>query len=152
MQPIYTIILKSVLTTGLMLAYYFLALRNRRLHTFNRFYLLATVLVSILIPFLHFDLYTIKEASSSTAINILQVINSGTDEVDVVSGQPDKLSIETILGIAYSMVSLAIMALTIGWIAWIYKLKRENRVVPHDGYNLVFTGPFSERLHIDTVT
>lgn len=53
--------LKVTLVSALLYGYYILALRNRKFHHYNRFYLLTTVLLSLIIPlikinFLHFDI------------------------------------------------------------------------------------------------
>ncbi|AXY74990.1 hypothetical protein D3H65_13780 [Paraflavitalea soli] len=41
---------KMVLCSGILLGYYWLFLRNRRFHHYNRFYLLATLLLSFVLP------------------------------------------------------------------------------------------------------
>ncbi|MEJ7676590.1 MAG: hypothetical protein WKG06_01685 [Segetibacter sp.] len=42
--------LKVTLVSGLMYGYYLVALRNKKFHQYNRFYLLLTVLLSLIIP------------------------------------------------------------------------------------------------------
>ncbi len=42
--------LKVVLCSGILLGYYWFFLRNKKFHHYNRFYLLATLLLSILLP------------------------------------------------------------------------------------------------------
>ena len=63
--------------SGLLYGYYHLALRNKRFHRYNRFYLLAAVVISILIPFLNIPVYfTGDEAASSAVLQTLQVMSS----------------------------------------------------------------------------
>jgi N-acetylmuramoyl-L-alanine amidase len=147
MQAMSIIIIKSILTAALMLAYYFLALRNRRLHSYNRFYLLATVAASLVVPFLHFDWYSIKEVTSESAIKVIQVMSTGMDEEMTLQQMESAYATSTLLTIGYSLVSLALLAITVSKIVWIFRLKRTNKVETMKDYNLVHTNssraPFS---------
>jgi hypothetical protein len=42
--------LQVVLCSGMMMGYYWLVLRNKRFHQYNRFYLLAAALLSWIVP------------------------------------------------------------------------------------------------------
>jgi beta-lactamase regulating signal transducer with metallopeptidase domain len=48
-------LIKSVLISGLLTGYYFLVLRNRRFHAYNRAYLLGTLVISLVLPWVHFN-------------------------------------------------------------------------------------------------
>lgn len=48
--------LKVMLCSGLLFGYYYAVLRNKRFHQYNRFYLLAAVMLSWLIPLIKIDL------------------------------------------------------------------------------------------------
>jgi hypothetical protein len=50
---------KSIVVSGLLTAWYLLALRGRRLHQYNRFFLLFALFASLTIPLLHFQLFSI---------------------------------------------------------------------------------------------
>jgi len=50
MESLITYIVRSVLLSGLLTGYYLLALRGRRMHVFNRFYLLASVVLALVLP------------------------------------------------------------------------------------------------------
>src|SRR6185436_11651088 len=56
--------LQVVLCSGMMMGYYWLVLRNKRFHQYNRFYLLAIALLSWIVP-----LIKIRWNSNSTAIS-----------------------------------------------------------------------------------
>ncbi len=45
-------LLQVIVTSGILYRYYHFALRNKRFHRYNRFYLLAATVLSIMIPFL----------------------------------------------------------------------------------------------------
>lgn len=54
-MPILFFLLKLVAASGILLGYYWLALRNRNFHRYNRFYLLAAVATSLVMPFVSID-------------------------------------------------------------------------------------------------
>lgn len=55
-----TYLLKIVLCSGLFILFYNLVLKNEKLLKFNRFYLIATLLISLAIPFLYYEIPAIK--------------------------------------------------------------------------------------------
>src|SRR5689334_1236010 len=52
MEPIVAYLLKMLLCSGILLGYYWIALRNERFHRWNRFYLLCVLGLSVAMPFL----------------------------------------------------------------------------------------------------
>ena len=147
MQTFIVLLFKSVLISALLFLYYQLVLKGKKLHHFNRFYLLLVVPVSLILPQLHFQWYTISEAPSATAIHILQAI-SATGENEVATGGPvTRFKAQSFAWIAYGLISMTLLILTLSKILWIYKLKKSNKVVKMPGYDLVYTdlgkAPFS---------
>src|SRR5688572_22712393 len=70
-------LLQVIAASGLLYGYYHFALRNKKFHRYNRFYLLMAVAVSSLIPFLHIPVYfSANETGSSVVLQTLQVIAS----------------------------------------------------------------------------
>ncbi|MFT4024169.1 MAG: M56/M15 family metallopeptidase [Flavihumibacter sp.] len=66
------VLARILLVSGLLLGYYWLFLRNRRQHQFNRFFLLATALSSVLVVFVRFDWIgkgTVVSSGATTAGN-----------------------------------------------------------------------------------
>ena len=55
MEQLLPYIVKSVLVSGVLTAYYLIALRNRRFHGYNRVYLLSVLVVSLLLPLVRID-------------------------------------------------------------------------------------------------
>ena len=53
MSPFIAYLLKMVLVSGVLYAYYHAVLRDKRFHQWNRFYLLAAVFLSITLPLFH---------------------------------------------------------------------------------------------------
>ncbi|WP_295122297.1 M56 family metallopeptidase [uncultured Chitinophaga sp.] len=52
MTPFITYLLKVIVCSGVLYGYYYLALRNNKFHQWNRYYLLFTTLLSLVIPLL----------------------------------------------------------------------------------------------------
>jgi TonB family protein len=76
-------ILKFILCSGLLYGYYYFALRNRRFHRYNRFYLLAIVPLSAIIPALHIPLPAWSYGSQHPIQQTIQIINAGKWEEPV---------------------------------------------------------------------
>jgi hypothetical protein len=56
-------LIRSVLISGLMLGYYLAVLRNRKLHSFNRVWLLTALLASLVLPLIRVDWLTWHSAA-----------------------------------------------------------------------------------------
>jgi N-acetylmuramoyl-L-alanine amidase len=70
-------LLQVIAASGLLYGYYHFALRNKKFHRYNRFYLLMTIVISSLIPFLNIPVYfSANETESSIVLQTLQVISS----------------------------------------------------------------------------
>jgi TonB family protein len=82
-------IAKLVLGTGLLYGYYHLFLRNQRFHHYNRFYLLAIALISVIIPFINIPVNLFGGGGQHPAlIQTLKVINiNGWEEPVTIYGR-----------------------------------------------------------------
>lgn len=67
---------KLFICSGLLVLYYWLFLRNKQFHRYNRFYLLATVLVSLVFPFINIPLF-VSNTPSETPV-FIQAIQTVT--------------------------------------------------------------------------
>jgi|GEM_PF-764222 len=65
---------KMVLCSGILLGYYWLFLRNRRFHHYNRFYLLATLVLSIVLPFIKIPVFEDPGMLNRVAYNTARII------------------------------------------------------------------------------
>lgn len=61
MHPAIAYLLKMLLCSAILLGYYWAALRNERFHQWNRFYLLAAMFLSVVIPFINIPLLMQEE-------------------------------------------------------------------------------------------
>ncbi|WP_332021971.1 M56 family metallopeptidase [Kaistella sp.] len=70
MQLFFLYLAKVILTSGVMFCYYRLFLKDRTFHHYNRFYLLAVLVISLLLPLLKIDYFTVEVNS-----NIYMLLN-----------------------------------------------------------------------------
>ena len=76
METLILYLAKVILTSGVMYCYYRLFLKDRTFHHYNRFYLLIVLLVSLLLPLLRIDYFTVEVNSGIyLLINKLQYFN-----------------------------------------------------------------------------
>ncbi|MFI5132818.1 MAG: M56 family metallopeptidase [Chitinophagales bacterium] len=79
-------LLQVIVASGILYSYYHFALRNKKFHRYNRFYLLSATIISILIPFLNIPVYfTHDETNSSFVLQTLTVISTSHLEETTVA-------------------------------------------------------------------
>src|SRR4029078_6347891 len=70
-------LLQVIAASGLLYGYYHFALRNKKFHRYNRFYLFMTFVISSLIPFLNIPVYfSEKETEVCVMLQTLELISS----------------------------------------------------------------------------
>lgn len=97
-------LLKVMLCSGVLFLYYHLALRNKAFHQWNRFYLLATVVLSLLLPLCRFTfLHTDTDPNDALALlRSLQRADETLEEFVLVSN--NGLSQEQWFYVGYGLV------------------------------------------------
>lgn len=137
-------LIKMIFISGIFYSYYWFSLRDKKFHYYNRFYLLSTSLISIIIPALQLNWFTIQqpEAMSSRAIFDF-VINNRNSIVESKT--------------MFTAATISIFILIVGAIFLLYKLARNlykiqqlkstAEVVKMDGFDFINTeeeeAPFS---------
>src|SRR5689334_22383577 len=92
MTTLFYYLIQVLVSSGILYLYYQFFLRNKRFHQYNRFYLLGTVLVSIIIPFLRIPVYfTHDESASSIVVRTLTILGSGNEEVSLTGNNLNAL-------------------------------------------------------------
>ncbi|MBC6491125.1 TonB family protein [Flavihumibacter stibioxidans] len=129
MVAILIILIKILISSALLFGYYWLFLRNKRFHQYNRYYLLATVVISLVLPFINIPIQVLPGSHMGKAIyNTLEVITVyGEGEEAVVSfGRllPDWRFMA--LGI-YLAISLVILA---GLLRSVFIIRKMSRNYP----------------------
>lgn len=138
MESLFTYIIKCMLVSGLLTSYYALVLRGRRMHGFNRFYLLSSVAVALVLPLVHIS----WAPWAANPVIVKQVFVARTTPVK--SGGTFWWWL--VVG-ASLVVSIALVLVSLAKIRALFQLKRGGRCTAMDGYDLVETDapgtPFS---------
>ena len=141
-QSILLYLFQTILISGLFVGYYWIALRNKKFHYYNRFYLLSASVISLIAPLLNFDWFSIEEPVLYGSSEVLQFVlpkatSSSTNEFEWM----DFILIGSFL---ITMVLLIILGIQI---FRIQILKRKSEVTPMDGFDFINTkeenAPFS---------
>ncbi|MDO6432902.1 M56 family metallopeptidase [Flavitalea sp. BT771] len=111
MTTLIAYMIKSILASGILYAYYQLALRNKRLHVYNRCYLLATVVVSLVLPLVNFNLYAIEKPGSLALV----VARPGSSPATTC-----------ILFCCMAAIAFVLLMIMLSKISWVYRIRRKE--------------------------
>ncbi len=64
MDAVISHVIKSALISGILYSYYLMALRNKKFHSYNRYYLLFTIGISLILPLINLKWHQIIEEQS----------------------------------------------------------------------------------------
>ncbi|MEO5562846.1 MAG: N-acetylmuramoyl-L-alanine amidase, partial [Chitinophagaceae bacterium] len=146
-------LLQVIISSGILYLYYHLALRNKKFHQYNRFYLLGATVVSILLPFLNIPVYfSQQETQSSFVLQTLTVLSfseqvttpiiAGASDADATAFNPFNL-----LYYAYALLATVILTRIIFSLVKIYRLRKSYPAEKIDNINFINTNdpstPFS---------
>lgn len=70
-MELFIYLLKSMILSGIFFGYYTLFLKNTIYHSYNRFYLLASMALSLAIPFFKLSTFTVSEKQAASAKQVL---------------------------------------------------------------------------------
>lgn len=73
-------LIKSTICLFIFLGFYHLVLEREKMHLFNRFYLLGSIVISLVIPFVTFEIIEIIPVTQSTELQIIDTIPSSSNE------------------------------------------------------------------------
>ncbi len=135
-------VLKSLFISGVFTGYYWLALRNKNFHYYNRFYLLLSITCSLIIPLFNFAWFTIEK--EQIPVSPEQISSLSLQVIDNNATAFPWLSILNYVVIGISIALTGMFALNI----WrVYQLKRKSAVLKMDGIDFIYTdlenAPFS---------
>ncbi len=125
-------LLKFTLCLGLLLGFYHLVLEKEKMHRFNRFYLLGSVLFSLAIPF--YIIYTVPNLAESIAISLEHNTTAHTitkvNEVSILSTiKSFRFDYSNILiGFYFLIGSLFFIRFSKGLIDIFQKIKQNRKV------------------------
>ncbi len=141
-------LLKVIICSGILYSYYLIALRNKAFHYYNRFYLLCTVMISLLLPLARISVEDPAVVSPVISIPLVKVVNSSDAYVEsftAASYSPFQLT--DYLSIGYLIISSGLCALFLFTLWQIRNMIRRYDIVPMDGIAFLNTSekgtPFS---------
>ncbi len=142
--------IKSTVSLTVFLALYILLLEKEKIHNFKRFYLLVSVVISIIIPFISFEIVKVVKSVRTTIPNNYQ---NTTEPLQSAITKQNVDYTSTILWILYGIISLALL-FRFGKNIWnlYYKSYKNNtiafknaklvlindNILPHTFLNLIF--------------
>ena len=118
METIFLYFGKMILVSAVMSAYYLLFLRDKTFHHYNRFYLLGTMVLSLLLPLLKVEYFTIE--TDSRILLLLNQFNQNSAQ-----GVENSFNVWNFGALILGIVSFFLLAkLTLGLVK-IHQLKKE---------------------------
>lgn len=129
-------LIKSILISGAFYCYYQLLLKNKRFHSFNRYFLLFVIAASAIMPLIDWKW---PAATIEKGAFIESVESAGA----VAGNLPDDLMVS----ICYVTVCFILLSILAFKIRWIYKVKTTSRCTISEGFTFIETSvqeaPFS---------
>jgi hypothetical protein len=135
--------IKAFIASGVLYTYYFLVLRNKKFHSYNRFYLLASVLISLLIPFVNFNWYQVEPTESAPLGDFVRIISHSP----VIERKTAGITPEWIIFSCLAAVSLSLLILLFSKIIRIYRIRQKGTITKMQDFYFIEThvkqAPFS---------
>ncbi len=135
-------LLKSIGVSGLLTAWYLLGLRGRRLHQYNRFFLLSVLFFSLAIPFLHFRLFNIPVVTGRLAPVARFIQPAGDYGGSLNAGQQNAgtpTDWQSIVALVAAGISLTLLIILSARIIKVRRMCRQCAITQVDGISLVLT-------------
>lgn len=147
MQQLAFYLVKVITCSGILLLYYRFALRNKRFHYYNRFYMLATIVASLLLPLLNINWFTIN-SSNDKAIALMNVITVQGGEAAVDgTGSFFTLTRQHAPVIVYAAVCVFLLVVLLRRVYKIYAFKKRYAATDMGEFDFINTdltqAPFS---------
>lgn len=136
-------LIKAILCSGIFLALYLCVLEKEKMHRFNRFYLLGSLLISFLIP-----LIEVETQSVPLPTQIIENLSVLPDNQQVVGNivalktakiDPEYFSKETVLWTVYLIVSMIFLVRFFKNLFIIFFRKNKNQSIDYQGIKLILT-------------
>ena len=138
-------ILKVLIVSGILTGYYFLALKDKVFHRWNRFYLLLTVCLSLLLPLVSINIFS----GGSDQGNIARALQTITmqDEIVIEMGRKSALNANVLLMYGYLLISLFFVVRLVSSFIQIGGIRKRYPQTKVNGVNFINTDekgtPFS---------
>jgi len=143
MIPVFIYLLKVILVSGILFGYYWIMLRNKKFHYYNRFYLLSSLLLSAVLPLLKLEWFYYSPKPNTTVHQVTRLIYITTNE------QPSAVNwqwYELLLLFAFSVSFIGLLRLLLG-ILKLFQIKSKSPVTRMTTFDFIETSlqeaPFS---------
>lgn len=131
------------MVSGILLGYYWIGLRNTRFHYYNRFYLVGTVLLSLALPLLDLQWFSISTPDSAPVQQVVQYIYQSEGVIQDNQG----LTWDQVLLLSLSLVSAGLVVLFGAGVIKVYRLKSKGKITVMERFDFIETAldeaPFS---------
>ena len=139
---------KVILCSGILFIYYLLALRNKRFHKLNRFYLLISVAFSLFIPLISIPYFEVQNPNPQSSFQLLNVVRSANDYMDNMdAGKSNSIPVDNWIITIYFIFSCFILIPFITTISRLIKITKKYTVSDFQGIKFLNTdvkgSPFS---------
>ncbi len=139
-MELFIYLLKSMILSGIFFGYYTLFLKNTIYHAYNRFYLLASMALSLVIPFFKLSTFTVSEEQAAGAKQVLIYLT----QLPAAQVQQESIAWEI-------LVIMGISALFVGYLAYsilkVFRLKAVSAKTQMGDFTFIETdldeAPFS---------
>ena len=140
-------LLKVLICSGILCGYYFLALRNKVFHRWNRFYLLTTIVISLIVPVMKINIFC-PGGDNGTVVRMLQTISYGDEAVVEISRNNSfQLTTENVTVAGCVLVSALFLFIFFLSLYKIERLKKKFPATKFEGISFIETNakgtPFS---------
>ncbi len=120
-------LLKGIICSGILCGYYFLALRNKAFHRWNRFYILAAIVISVSVPIMKVHIFQYSR-DNGNVVKMLQTISYGDQAVIEYSKKTSfQLNTQDIAEAAYLVISAILLLI---FFISLYKIKGLKKKYP----------------------
>lgn len=140
-QTVLLYLLKSILISGIFLAYYWIALRDKKFHYYNRFYLLSASVISLIAPLLNFNWFSVEEPVIYGSSELMQFVLPTNVNNGIHLNWADYVLVTAII------ITLILLGLLLMHIIKIQLLKTKWEVTKMEGFDFINTNdenaPFS---------
>jgi N-acetylmuramoyl-L-alanine amidase len=121
-------LVKTILVSGLLFGYYWIFLRNRIFHGFNRFFLLSIPILAFLLPTLQLQMPEWwKQTKTGNPIHILTVGQGKFEEAfTIYPNQHTGVSWEILMGLASLSITLFLLFRFLKTVRYISRLRKNN--------------------------
>jgi len=147
LQSISIFLLKSLLTCAIMLLWYLIALRSRRMNNANRIYLLLTALAGAVVPLLHFEWHIATPATTAPVIRMMEISGIATVDETIAEHLHTSLALQDVIMLLYAFITISLIILPLLRIRRVLRIQSQHSVTPMNGYSIVHTrmkeAPFS---------